>query len=68
MHIFQTASSIISFLATIQSPRMDEYRGACDAKFELSTMFKTPSELALLRKKGMAGEVVGGDAEQPEVV
>jgi N-alpha-acetyltransferase 15/16, NatA auxiliary subunit len=48
---------IISFLGDIQSPRQDEYRAACDARFELSTVFKTSSELEVLRKDATKGDI-----------
>jgi peptide alpha-N-acetyltransferase len=57
--------NIILFLTTIKSSRIDEFRAACDAKFELSTVFKSPAELAVLRKKVIAGDV---DTDEVEIV
>lgn len=37
------------------SSRADEFRAACDAKFPLSTIFKTDSELASIRKSHTYG-------------
>ncbi|TFK20657.1 N-terminal acetyltransferase A, auxiliary subunit [Coprinopsis marcescibilis] len=45
------ARSVLRFLTSIKSTRAEEFRAACDKKFELSTLFKTPEELATLRKK-----------------
>jgi hypothetical protein len=63
----KTALAIVSFLGDIQSPRQDEYRIACDAKFELSTMFKTPSELEVLRKGAAKGDTIE-DTDNLEVI
>jgi len=40
------ALDVWSFLKGINSSRADEFRLACDKKFDLSTVFKTPDELA----------------------
>jgi hypothetical protein len=37
-----------SFLKDINSSRADEFRLVCDKKFDLSTAFKTPDELAAI--------------------
>jgi len=50
-----TALSALSFLSSLKSPRADEFRTACQSKFELSTVFKTPSELAPLRDQVLLG-------------
>jgi peptide alpha-N-acetyltransferase len=63
----KTAHTIISFLGDIQSPRQDEYRAACDTKFELSTIFKTSSELAVLRKDATKGDIAD-ETDKLEVV
>jgi hypothetical protein len=44
----QTALDVWSFLKDISSPRVDEFRLACDGKFDHSTVFKTPDELAAM--------------------
>jgi len=49
-----TALDIIEFLAFLKSPRTDEFRLACGSKFDLSTVFKTPAELATLRLNVLA--------------
>ncbi|KAJ3799767.1 NMDA receptor-regulated protein 1-domain-containing protein [Lentinula aff. detonsa] len=46
----KTALEISSFLKKIKSPRVNELHQALDAKFTLSTAFKTPDELAKLRE------------------
>jgi len=57
----QAASATITFLTTIKSPRSEEFRTACDAKFELSTVFKNAGELAVLQKQVLAGNDGKGD-------
>jgi len=37
-----------SFLKDIGSPRVNEFRIACDGKFDMSTVFKTPDQLAVM--------------------
>jgi len=44
----KTALDVWSFLKDIGSPRADEFRIACDEKFDMSTVFKTPSQLAVM--------------------
>ena len=53
---FQTALEAMSFLQELQSSRTDEFRTRCDAKFELSTVFKTSEEIATLRKGAIASQ------------
>jgi N-alpha-acetyltransferase 15/16, NatA auxiliary subunit len=60
--------SNIAFLTDIKSPRIDEFRADCDAKFELSTAFKPPAELAILRKQALATDITGSEAEKAEVL
>ncbi|KAF8899782.1 NMDA receptor-regulated protein 1a [Gymnopilus junonius] len=55
-----TALSALDFLTSLSSSRVDEFRGKCQAKFELSTAFKVPAELAKLKEQVLASEV--GDA------
>ena len=40
----QDALAVLAFLRRIKSARADEFRAACDAKFLLATVFKTPTE------------------------
>ena len=37
-------------MAEIKSPREEEFRAACRTRFELSTLFLPPDELAAARK------------------
>ena len=53
-HYSQTALDVLAFLREISSSRVDEFRTACDSKFERSTIFKTPQEMAALRKNAVA--------------
>ncbi|KAH9941133.1 N-terminal acetyltransferase A, auxiliary subunit [Epithele typhae] len=46
----QTALTAVAFMVEIQSPRADEFRAACAARFPLSTVFLPADELAALRK------------------
>ena len=63
----KTALAIVSFLGDLQSPRQDEYRIACDLKFELSTVFKSPGELEVLRKGAGKGDIME-DTDELEVI
>ncbi|KAG7091847.1 hypothetical protein E1B28_008249 [Marasmius oreades] len=40
----KTALDVIAFLQSIKSTRVEEYRKACDGRFELATVFKTSEE------------------------
>ncbi|KAH8998080.1 NMDA receptor-regulated protein 1-domain-containing protein [Lactarius akahatsu] len=48
----KTALDVWSFLKDTSSPRVNEFRLACDEKFNLSTVFKTPDELAVMYSQG----------------
>ena len=41
-------------MTEVQSKRTDEFRLACDKKFELSTIFKDAAEVVILRKGAFA--------------
>ncbi|KAH8116094.1 NMDA receptor-regulated protein 1a [Phellopilus nigrolimitatus] len=63
----KSASKALQFLADIGSSRKDEFRSKCDERFELSTVFKTPEELARLRSEALAesqGDAVEDKAKQ----
>ncbi|KAH9990949.1 NMDA receptor-regulated protein 1-domain-containing protein [Russula compacta] len=45
----KTALDVWSFLKDINSLRADEFRLACEERFNLSTVFKTPDQLAVMR-------------------
>ncbi|KAF9559465.1 NMDA receptor-regulated protein 1a [Agrocybe pediades] len=61
----RTAHSALDFLTSIQSSRSDEFRTQCQAKYPLSTIFKTPAELVPLREQVMLGSLSseGGSEE-----
>ncbi|KAF8223436.1 N-terminal acetyltransferase A, auxiliary subunit [Tricholoma matsutake] len=59
----KTAMSVIAFLTAIKSSRVEKFRMACDAKFELSTMFKSSAELAALRNQVLSGNDVDGEKD-----
>ncbi|KII91268.1 hypothetical protein PLICRDRAFT_38004 [Plicaturopsis crispa FD-325 SS-3] len=63
----KTALASLAFLDAIGSPRVDEYRASCDARFELSTVFKTRAELDALRKDILSGGEKD-DADKAEVL
>ncbi|GLB39170.1 putative N-terminal acetyltransferase A, auxiliary subunit [Lyophyllum shimeji] len=65
------ALDIMSFLTYIKSERVEEFRSACDERFELSTVFKPAAELEALKKWARAGEEGFKDeseAKQEDVV
>jgi hypothetical protein len=47
--------SAIDFLTSLQSSRVDEFKIACQSKFELSTVFKNSAEFAVLSKQVLLG-------------
>lgn len=59
----QSALKVLQFLRDVRSPRAEEFRAACDKRFELATIFKTSEELALLHSQVRAS--LNG-AEAPE--
>ncbi|KAG6862967.1 hypothetical protein C0991_009176, partial [Blastosporella zonata] len=50
------ALKVLEFLTDIKSERADEFREACDRRFEVSTVFKLKEELEALRKKVLVGD------------
>lgn len=69
----QSALAVLSFLNDIRSQRAEEFRVDCDKRFELSTVFKSPKEQAILRTKAFAtpDTQANGEAnveEEPSVV
>jgi len=58
-----TALSIIRFLTAIKSSRVEEFRKACNGKFELSTVFKSSGELVVLRRQVLAGANGNGEED-----
>ncbi|KAI0084740.1 NMDA receptor-regulated protein 1-domain-containing protein [Irpex rosettiformis] len=63
----KTAQNIFAFFREINSTKVEELRSQLDAKFPLSTVFKSAQEVAALRKQAFADvEVV--EAEKVESV
>ncbi|KAL4078146.1 NMDA receptor-regulated protein 1-domain-containing protein [Scleroderma yunnanense] len=60
--VVEDALHILTYLRRLKSPRADEFRIACDKKFELSTVFKSPDEQATLRQCCLSGEKEDTDA------
>ncbi|EPQ53593.1 N-terminal acetyltransferase A, auxiliary subunit [Gloeophyllum trabeum ATCC 11539] len=61
----KTALAALAFLQEIQAPRAEEFRTTCDAKFELSTAFKSSEELAALRRCVING-TLENESAQPD--
>ncbi|TFK49358.1 N-terminal acetyltransferase A, auxiliary subunit [Heliocybe sulcata] len=64
----KTSLAALAFLEGIKSVRAEEFRTACDSKFELSTVFKSQEELAALRQNGANGTVESETAQPEEVL
>ncbi|KAJ2918957.1 hypothetical protein MD484_g1411, partial [Candolleomyces efflorescens] len=47
----KNALTAVQLLQDIKSTRLEEFRAACDARFELSTAFKPEAELVAIREK-----------------
>lgn len=60
----KTALAIISFLSEIKSPHTDEFRVACNARFKLSTVFRTSAELEALHNGKVAPQIATGDSAE----
>ena len=54
MNWLQTAQEAVYFLQETNSAKADEFRQACDNKFELATLFKDDEEIATLKKTAFA--------------
>ncbi|KAI6007858.1 NMDA receptor-regulated protein 1-domain-containing protein [Pisolithus marmoratus] len=52
----EDAICILSYLQRVKSTRAEAFRIACDNKFELSTVFKSPNEQAVLRQQCLLEE------------
>ncbi|KAH9835381.1 NMDA receptor-regulated protein 1a [Rhodofomes roseus] len=64
----KTALDTLTFLHEIKSSRVEEFKAACDSRFERSTVFKSPTEQAALRWNAAETEAVNGEVEKPEVI
>ncbi|KAG5641987.1 hypothetical protein DXG03_003816 [Asterophora parasitica] len=51
-----SALQVVAFLNSFKSERLEEFQGACDLRFEVSTIFKPAEEFELLRKRAQVGE------------
>ncbi|KAG7446845.1 N-terminal acetyltransferase A, auxiliary subunit [Guyanagaster necrorhizus] len=50
----ESSQAILSYLKSLGSQRAEEFRLTCDGKFDLSTVFKSPEEQALLVKQALS--------------
>ncbi|GJE86494.1 NMDA receptor-regulated protein 1 [Phanerochaete sordida] len=69
----KTALDVLSYLNDISSSRSEEFRTACDSKFDRSTVFKTSEEVVILRKEAVApppdvATAVNGDEDKTDVI
>ncbi|EKM56495.1 uncharacterized protein PHACADRAFT_253657 [Phanerochaete carnosa HHB-10118-sp] len=69
----KTALDALAYLDNISSSRTDEFRQACDSRFERSTIFKAPEETIALRKQAIAplsdvSATMNGNEDKTEVV
>lgn len=64
----QTALDSLALLQSIKSGRAEEFREACDKRFESSTVFKTPSVVAENRKMAFATRIGEEEQTKPEEV
>ncbi|KAI8986666.1 NMDA receptor-regulated protein 1a [Trametes punicea] len=62
----ETAVAIDAFLSEIQSPREDEFRTACQQKFELSSVFAPREEVPALRRSALQQGIVDGNESKKE--
>jgi len=63
----KTAFNALSFLKDVKSPRAEEFREACEGRFEMSTVFKTPTDISALRRAAFANLVEDEEAKEKEV-
>jgi hypothetical protein len=60
---------VLSYLKDVKSSRAEEFRIACNDRFELSTLFKSAEEIAVLQKElEEPEESRSEDSESPETV
>ncbi|KAF8886487.1 NMDA receptor-regulated protein 1-domain-containing protein [Infundibulicybe gibba] len=53
----KVAITAVEYLVSVKSTRAEEYRAACDTRFHLSTVFKTPEELKALQQKALKNQI-----------
>ena len=64
----QTSLDTLDFLRDLKSSRVEEFRAACDSKFEIATVFKPSEELPTLRRTALGMDIAQADGEKAEVV
>ncbi|KAJ8597054.1 N-terminal acetyltransferase A, auxiliary subunit [Rhizopogon salebrosus TDB-379] len=65
----EAAFAVLSYLKDVKSSRAEEFRIACNDRFELSTLFKSAEEIAVLQKElEEPEESRSEDSESPETV
>ncbi|KAG6896551.1 hypothetical protein C0992_007498 [Termitomyces sp. T32_za158] len=62
-----TALKVVEFLTEIKSGRVEEFRDACDKRFEISTVFKPVAELEALKKETLSGDEEDGEEDSPPI-
>ncbi|KAK7684976.1 hypothetical protein QCA50_011811 [Cerrena zonata] len=65
-----TGLDVVNFLKSIRSSRVEEFRAAADKKFELSTIFKSSTDIASLRHEAIATveDAEKADGDKVEVI
>ncbi|KAK0446042.1 NMDA receptor-regulated protein 1-domain-containing protein [Desarmillaria tabescens] len=63
----ESSQAILSYLKSLGSQRAEEFRIACDGNFELSTVFKSSEEQALLVKQALNVAIGYPDEVEAEV-
>jgi peptide alpha-N-acetyltransferase len=64
----KAAFAVLSYLQEMKSPRADEFRIACNDRFELSTLFRSGEEIAALQRSFSESGESAADGEALETV
>ncbi|KAG1841873.1 NMDA receptor-regulated protein 1-domain-containing protein [Suillus tomentosus] len=64
----EAAFAVLSYLKEMKSPRAEEFRIACNDRFELSTLFRSDEEIAALQKSFTESGESSADGEALETV
>ncbi|KAG1885401.1 NMDA receptor-regulated protein 1-domain-containing protein [Suillus subluteus] len=64
----EAAFAVLSYLKEMKSPRAEEFRIACNDRFELSTLFRSDEEIAALRRSFTESGESPADGEALETV
>lgn len=64
----QAAFAVLSYLKEMKSPRAEEFRIACNDRFELSTLFRSDEEIDALQKSFTESGESPADGEALETV